>query len=382
MVQRWLYSTNAKDISIIYFILALFSGVAGTVISLIIRLELAAPGAQYLHGNNQLFNVLVVGHAILIIFFLLMPALIGGFGNILINHNNNNKINNKNDIINSNNKNLYNINNINDNNNNKFNKDKIGSFLAGLIEGDGHIHVPKKDQKYQYAQITITYPLEDIELANYISNLLGIGSVQDRSKFSKHCNWLIGSKKDLIVIINLINGYFRTPKHEALVRLINFINIRYKDVNINIKELDNTPLNSNAWLAGFSDADSSFLIKFTNKQVQLGYVFDIQQSYQRKDETRSGSYFDIINKIAIYFNCRLISYIRFRENYKDKYYYYYNIRVCNINNIKLVIEYFDKYSLLSSKYINYKDWSNLYKFCINQKSFSDPISYNKAKEIR
>jgi cytochrome c oxidase subunit 1 len=57
---------------------------AGTAMSLIIRLELAAPGVQYLGGNNQLFNVLVVGHAVLMIFFLVMPALIGGFGNYLL----------------------------------------------------------------------------------------------------------------------------------------------------------------------------------------------------------------------------------------------------------------------------------------------------------
>ncbi|CAL9733174.1 putative intron-encoded DNA endonuclease; homing endonuclease; LAGLIDADG domain (mitochondrion) [Monosporozyma unispora] len=84
MVQRWLYSTNAKDISIMYFMLALFSGMAGSAMSMIIRMELAAPGSQYLHGNNQLFNVLVVGHAVLMIFFLAMPALIGGFGNYML----------------------------------------------------------------------------------------------------------------------------------------------------------------------------------------------------------------------------------------------------------------------------------------------------------
>ena len=84
MVQRWLYSTNAKDISIMYFMLALFSGIAGSAMSMIIRMELAAPGSQYLHGNNQLFNVLVVGHAVLMIFFLAMPALIGGFGNYML----------------------------------------------------------------------------------------------------------------------------------------------------------------------------------------------------------------------------------------------------------------------------------------------------------
>lgn len=84
MVERWLYSTNAKDISVLYFIFALFSGMAGTAMSLIIRMELAAPGQQYLAGNNQLFNVLVVGHAVLMIFFLVMPALIGAFGNYLL----------------------------------------------------------------------------------------------------------------------------------------------------------------------------------------------------------------------------------------------------------------------------------------------------------
>lgn len=83
-IQRWLYSTNAKDIAILYFIFAIFSGVVGSIMSLIIRLELAAPGNQILHGNHQLFNVLVVGHALLMIFFLVMPGLVGGFGNYLL----------------------------------------------------------------------------------------------------------------------------------------------------------------------------------------------------------------------------------------------------------------------------------------------------------
>lgn len=56
MVQRWLYSTNAKDIAVLYFIFAIFCGMAGTAMSVIIRLELAAPGNQYLHGQHQLFN--------------------------------------------------------------------------------------------------------------------------------------------------------------------------------------------------------------------------------------------------------------------------------------------------------------------------------------
>lgn len=86
IIQRWLFSTNAKDISVLYFILALFSGIVGTAMSVIIRLELAGPGPQHLAGNNQVFNVLVVGHAVAMIFFMVMPALIGAYGKHIYNN--------------------------------------------------------------------------------------------------------------------------------------------------------------------------------------------------------------------------------------------------------------------------------------------------------
>ena len=51
------------------------------IFSLIFRLELAAPGAQVLGDNHHMFNVLVTAHGLIMVFFFIMPALIGGFGN-------------------------------------------------------------------------------------------------------------------------------------------------------------------------------------------------------------------------------------------------------------------------------------------------------------
>ncbi|HEX4915316.1 MAG TPA: cytochrome c oxidase subunit 1, partial [Vicinamibacterales bacterium] len=82
---RWFYSTNHKDIGTLYLILAVVSGLLGLAFSVYMRMELMNPGIQYFgtdgEPDGQHWNVVITAHALLMIFFTVMPALIGGFGN-------------------------------------------------------------------------------------------------------------------------------------------------------------------------------------------------------------------------------------------------------------------------------------------------------------
>lgn len=358
-INRWLQSTNAKDIGVLYIIFAGLSGLVGSALSFMIRMELSGGGAVYFMGNGHDYNVTITGHGIVMIFFMVMPALIGGFGRqfskfTTLTKKVGNQLNNS-----------------------------FGPYLAGLIEGDGTIIVPDINKKYN-ALLRICFPSHDKPFINYLKNRIGHGRIV-QPKEGNYLLFEISTYAGLYHIVEQTNGYYRTPKQEAFNRQIHWLNIKSlnylnKPPQIPVENCDASPVCNNSWLAGMIDADGNFNVIIAerkntqNIRIQAQFRLELRQFYHRSTLNKliGTNYIDILSLIANYLGVNVYNRARILNNSKT---YQYIINAGSKKSQKFLRFYLDKFPLYSSKYNDYKDWCKII-------DLNHPLKLENIKEAK
>jgi len=229
---------------------------------------------------------------------------------------------------------------------------KFSSYLTGLIEGDGSIKTPKTERsvkgKINYPSIQIVFHLKDYSLASMIQKEIKNGSLTRKKGINAYVI-TIKNYNGLKLLISMINGNMITPKIYSLYNLIDWLNFKCKKIHIPKKPLNDSPLDSNAWLSGFIEADGHFSIRttITSKYQKVECKFELNQ---RQIDHKGNNNLDFLEIIAKY----LLSSVKaIRVN---KPYSRYRIRTTSLNGNLSLENYLNTFPLFGSKYLDYKDW--------------------------
>lgn len=220
------------------------------------------------------------------------------------------------------------------------NDDQFGQYLAGLIDGNGQFNSKQ--------QLVIKFNPLDASLAYFIKKRLGYGSVKKVLALNAYI-LVVESKQGIEKVINLINGKIRTKiiSHQITDYILNHINYAEFSKNITL-ELNERDKFKNHWLAGFCDACASFNIKIS-KESKINQV-------------RLNFQIDHTDKDLLLFIKNFLGGNNLYSNSKDTYFYLSTSFGSALN----VINYFDRFHLLSSKHVNYLKWRKAYLIIQNK----------------
>ena len=150
--------------------------------------------------------------------------------------------------------------------------------------------------------------------------------------------------------------------------LIDWLN---KNHNTKIEKLplNRDNLENSSWLSGFVDADGSFSVQHTKteegaKKRKISCRLRIEQRIL--DPNTNESYFDILNQICLFLNCKLL--IRTQKSTNNSY---YTLAASSKVSLNIIINYFNKYPLFSSKFLDYKDWEQVAYLIINSQHLAE-----------
>nr|YP_010697743.1 LAGLIDADG homing endonuclease [Porodaedalea niemelaei]WCF76639.1 LAGLIDADG homing endonuclease [Porodaedalea niemelaei] len=275
----------------------------------------------------------------------------------------------------------------------------LGPYLAGLFEGDGQI-ILSKEGRISYPYIAITFVNKDLPLITKLVEICG-GRLRFKNK-ENAIVWIINNHKELISLINLMNGYLRTPKINKFNDLISWFNDRH-NYNFPVCSPDTSDLTKNGWLAGFIDSDGGFKVRYTEKRIdektnkvltkgriEVRFALEQRQSLNLPNNNDDNSYKFIMLKIQSFFGITTDLRISKHNTNFGISKIYWIIEVTSLNKLNLLIQYLNNYPLLTAKRNDFEDWLKVYQLIENKKHLTEEgkllikqikLNMNKKREI-
>jgi hypothetical protein len=256
----------------------------------------------------------------------------------------------------------------------------LGPYLAGLIESDGNIYVPTTARslttgKVNYPAISIVFPVSDIPLAEKLVEVIGHGYITVGTD-KNYCILSIQNTTGVQQVINIINGYMRTPKYDKLCQLYTW----YSSLGLNpgiLLPLDNSPILDNAWLAGFAEGDGSFLLHKANNSYFVGN-FTLPQS--RVDVELINRYKPIMDLIAAAFQVTSVN-ISTITNTSGTLTLKLIVKAGSLASSLIVCSYFDRFPLKGGKYLDYLNYRRLVQMQVSGQN-KTPEGVNETMIIK
>lgn len=225
----------------------------------------------------------------------------------------------------------------------------FGFYLAGLIEGDGCIIIPKKGNNNP--SIEICFNSNDFPLASLILSNIGKGSLLKKKGVNAY-NLAFKSVESLWKIIDLINGKMRTPKYNQFEKLMIFLNTKYHDKKL-LLPIDTSPYLDNFWLSGFIDAEGCFFVR-NSENVKVPRIEAQFYLEQAEIDYYGNKNLNFLSNLCLNLNWtqpKLVERLGKGTSIR--------IRTNSMIENEIIINYLENFPLFSSKYLNYLDWKEV-----------------------
>lgn len=201
-----------------------------------------------------------------------------------------------------------------------YTKEMLGYYLAGLIDGDGHIS--------KIGHVVISFNKKDVKTAFKLRSHLKYGQIRP-VKNKQACNFIISNKKGVLFLASLIKDKLKHPTRikQYNERLSKKFNIKETSLNTEINW--NTP-----WFAGFFDTDGYLRIAILERKNRPRSEVRLLGQIDQKTDI-------LLKQIQIQFG----GYLGYRL--KQNTFYYSTV---SFGNMFKLLSYFDKFSLQNDRF--------------------------------